>query len=303
MKGLIFDIRRFSTHDGNGLRTNIFFKGCPLRCVWCQNPEGIAPGAAPIYFSNTCIGCGTCVKLSRKGGIFLEDGNIRLCRDRPEPWESIIDACPTGALAMDAREYTVAELVQEAEKDAVFYRDSGGVTISGGEPLMQGKFAAKLLEALHRAGYHTAIETSLYTSQETVERVLPHLDQIFADLKVFDEEEHRRCTGVTNACIRRNIALILRSPRRDQVTIRTPLIPGYTTSEQNLAAIAEFLSGLYPDVKYELLNYNPLAEAKYHLVDRQYCFTENPNLYNQAQMLHFGEIVKAHGIRNLILEI
>ena len=301
--GRIFDIRRFSTHDGNGLRTNIFFKGCPLRCAWCQNPEGISPGAAPVHFPNKCIGCGTCLKLAKKGGVHLEDGKIRLCRDQIESWEAIIDACPTGALAMDSREYTVGELAHEAEKDAVFYRSGGGVTISGGEPLMQGEFAAGLLEALHGKGFHTAIETSLYTSPETVLRVLPHLDQIFADLKVFDAEQHRRCTGVTNERILHNIELLLRSPSRERVTIRTPLIPGFTTGEGNLAAIAKFLSELYPEVKYELLNYNPLAEAKYHLVDREYCFTENPKLYTKAQMLAFGDIVKAHGIRNLILEI
>lgn len=301
--GRIFDIRRFSTHDGNGLRTNIFFKGCPLRCAWCQNPEGIAPGAAPVHFPNKCIGCGTCLKLAKKGGVYLEEGKIRLCRDQAEPWEAIIDACPTGALAMDSREYTVGELVHEAEKDAVFYRSGGGVTISGGEPLMQGEFAAGLLEALHGKGFHTAIETSLYASPETVLRVLPHLDQIFADLKVFDAEQHRRCTGVTNGRILHNIEFLLRSPGRERVTIRTPLIPGFTTEEENLAAIAKFLSDLYPEVKYELLNYNPLAEAKYHLVGREYCFTENPKLYTKSQMLAFGEIVKAHGIRNLILEI
>ncbi len=302
-RGRIFDIRRFSTHDGSGLRTNIFFKGCPLRCVWCQNPEGLAPGAAPIHFANRCIGCGACLERSQRGGVYLEDGKIRLCRDQNEPWESMIDACPTGAIAMDSREYSVAELVQEAEKDAVFYRDSGGVTLSGGEPLMQGGFAAELLEALQGKGFHTAIETSLYAPPETVERVLPHLDQIFADLKVFDSEQHQRCTGVPNTRILQNLALLLQSPVRERATIRTPLIPGYTTSEENLAAIAGFLSGLYPDVKYELLNYNPLAEAKYHLVDREYCFTENPKLYTKSEMQHFGEIVQAHGIRNLVLEI
>ena len=151
-KGIIFDIRRFSTHDGTGIRTNIFFKGCPLRCVWCQNPEGLAAGIRPIWFESKCMHCGSCLAMARHGGVRLDAGRIRLDSDRAEDWDAIVDECPTGAIAMDAREYTVSEIVQEAKKDMPFFRKEGGVTISGGEPFMQATFARDLLHALHAGG-------------------------------------------------------------------------------------------------------------------------------------------------------
>lgn len=301
--GTIFDIKRFATHDGSGLRTTIFFKGCPLRCVWCQNPEGLEKEPGPVYFANKCIGCGTCLKTCTGEGVTADERGIHVHKDREDDWDRIIYNCPTGAIAMDARTCTVQELVREAQKDCVFYRrGSGGVTISGGEPLMQADFAAGLLAELKKLGIHTAIETSLFASREALGKVLPHLDQIYGDMKLADAGEHEAFTGVSNECIRKNMEYLLTSSKREQVIVRTPLIPGHTATKHNLAAVAEFLSGIYPQVRYELLNYNPLAEAKYHLVGREYCFQENPRLYTRAQMLEFGEIVKEHGIRNLIME-
>ena len=302
--GLVFDIRRFSTHDGTGIRTNIFFKDCPLRCVWCQNPEGLEGKARPVYFEGKCIRCGTCLSKSERGGVYLTpEKKIRLRRERDDNWDAIIDNCPTGAISMDARYYTVEQLVAEAERDRAFYRNNGGVTVSGGEPLMQGKFVAGLLAALQSRGIHTAIETSLMAPTAVLEECAEHLNLIYADMKLFDAEEHRRFTKVDNRQIRGNIQWLLTSKHRDKVIIRTPVIPTMTATEHNLAAIAEFLSGCYTDVRYELLNYNPLAEAKYHLVEMEYCFKENPKMYRREEMLRFGEIVRAHGIRNLIVEM
>ncbi len=302
--GTIFDIKRFATHDGSGLRTTIFFKGCPLRCVWCQNPEGLEKEPAPVYFANKCIGCGTCLKICTNEGMTAEKSGIQIHKDRKEDWETIIYNCPAKAVAMDARVCTVEELIREVQKDRVFYRrGSGGVTLSGGEPLMQAEFAAELLAALKELGIHTAIETSLSASLETLKKVLPYLDQIYADMKLADAREHMACTGNTNQHIRENMEYLLTSPGWNRVIVRTPLIPSYTATSRNLAAIAKFLSGICPEVHYELLNYNPLAEAKYYLVGKKYCFEENPKLYTREQMRKFGTIVREHGIRNLIMEI
>ena len=303
IKGNVFDIRRFSTHDGGGIRTTVFLKGCPLKCVWCQNPEGLSFQSKPMYFSGKCIHCGTCLRLARQGGVFEENGEIRLNRDVNDDWDAIIDACPSGAIVMDSRTYEPEELVEELLKDEVFFRNGGGVTLSGGEPLGQPEFAIKVLKLLHGAGIHTAIETALDVSSEYVKEALPYLDLIYADMKIADERQHKRYTGVSNVRIKQNLTCILTSSHREKAVIRTPLIPGHTATEENLGEIASFLSGLYPEVKYELLNYNPLAEAKYHLVGRTYCFQENPKLYTKAQMEAFGEIVKANGIKNLIMEI
>lgn len=302
MKGKIFDIRRFSIHDGSGIRTTVFLKGCPLRCVWCQNPEGISAQMQPLYFSNKCIHCGTCLKLSKNGGVYQENGEIHLRRDRADDWNTIAEECPSQAIVMDSRICEAEELAEELLKDRAFFRGGGGVTLSGGEPLMQGEFAVELLRLLHEKGIHTAVETALNVSSWIVKEALPYLDLIYADMKIADEEKHKRYAGASNVLIKQNLEYILTSRYREKTIIRTPLIPGYTATEKNLAAIASFLSGLYPEVRYELLNYNPLAEAKYHLVGRNYCFEENPRLYTGEQMEAFGEIVKENGINNLIIE-
>ncbi|MEE1312159.1 MAG: glycyl-radical enzyme activating protein [Lachnospiraceae bacterium] len=303
MKGTIFDIRRFSTHDGEGLRTTIFMKGCPLRCVWCQNPEGIPVEIYPMHFSNQCVGCKTCLKVCKFNGIWEENGKIHIDRNAREDWAAISDACPAEAIVLDGKVWNAEDVLKEVKKDKVFFRHGGGVTISGGEPLMQADFVVEIFQKLKEEGIHTAIETSLGVSKEAVEKVVPYVDQIFADMKLETEELHKKYTGVSNVQIKKNLTFLLTSPYKEKVTIRTPLIPEHTATEENLSGIAEYISGLYPEVKYELLNYNPLAEAKYHLVERSYCFEENPKLYTKEQMIAFGEIVKAHGIKRLIMEL
>lgn len=305
MKAVVFDIRRFSTHDGKGLRTNVFLKGCPLRCVWCQNPEGLEPAPRPVWFATACMGCRTCVACCKHGGVQAGESGLVIDPRASEDWDYLVDECPTGALRMDARVMSVDEVVAEAEKDRIFYRSDGGVTLSGGEPLMQAEFCSELLKALKERGIHTAIETSLFAAPEQVKRVLPLVDQIFCDCKLADQEKHKRFTGVSNKLILQNLAWLLESPLRSRVTVRTPLIPTMTATDENLGAIAQMLCGLYPQVRYELLNYNPLAAAKYRDTERSYCFTdaENPQLYTKDQMRRFGEVVTKNGISNLVLEL
>ena len=304
LTGLIFEMRRFSTHDGKGIRTTIFFKGCPLQCVWCQNPEGLDAVPRPIYFPSKCIHCGICCQHSQHGGVYEEAGQIHLRPEREERWEEIIAECPTGAIRMDSKFYTVEELINEIEKDRVFYRCGGGVSLSGGEPLMQPEFAEAFLKRLKEMGLHTAIETALLVPLQSVQMAVPYLDQIFSDLKIMDPEDHIKFTKASNEQIKKNLMRLLTSENQDRVVVRTPLIPQMTATEKNLASIAEFLSSMYPEVHYELLNYNPLAAAKYHLVEREYCFEENnPEMYTKEEMAFFGDVVRAHGIKNLILEI
>lgn len=304
MKGLVFDIRRFSTHDGAGVRTNVFLKGCPLRCAWCQNPEGLEMRRRPAWFSGRCMGCGTCAALATRGGARLVDGRVVLAPEAPEDWELLVDECPCGALRFDARWMDVEEVVREAEKDRVFYRQGGGVTLSGGEPLMQGDFACALLEALRERGIHTAIETSLSVGEGVVRRALPLVDQIFCDVKLADSARHRELTGAGNERVLANVRWLLASDLRERACVRTPLIPGHTATDENVAAIAALLAGLYPEVRYELLNYNPLAEAKYRDLDRDYCFDEheNPPLYTQEHMRHFVDVARGAGCKNAFFE-
>ncbi|MBY4797215.1 glycyl-radical enzyme activating protein [Collinsella sp. AGMB00827] len=304
MKGVVFDIRRFSTHDGSGLRTSVFLKGCPLRCVWCQNPEGLDPHPSPVWFAEPCIGCGTCIALSASGGVRVSGHGIALDPHADEAWDALMHACPTGALRWDSQSIEASELADELERDRVFFRDQGGVTLSGGEPLMQADFAAELLGILRARGIHTAIETSLAAPSAKVQRVLPLVDEIFCDYKLADDELHRRLVGASNQQILKNLSWLLHSSLRDRVTVRTPLIPTMTATEENLAAIGSDLVALYPNVRVELLNYNPLAAAKYRDGQRSYCFSdeENPQLYSKEAMHAFGEVMKDAGVRNLIIE-
>lgn len=303
LKARIFDIRRFSTHDGNGIRTTVFFKGCPLSCVWCHNPEGINPKQRVMYFSNHCIGCGNCLRLAKNGGVTLAPtSTIRLDVTKDEDWNSIVDACPSGAMAWDSSWMPVEDVLEQVLKDLPFYRYGGGVTLSGGEPLMQPAFALELLKALKHRGIHTAIETSLFAPSSVLEEILPYLDFVYADCKLFDGEEHQRYTGVPNELIKENLRILLNTKHGENVTIRTPMIPQITATAENIAAISRFLSGINPGVTYELLNYNPLAEAKYHLLDKEYYAKENPGRYSSQDMEAFAQIARNHGIQQVIIE-
>ena len=213
-----------------------------------------------------------------------------------------MEVCPSGALVWDAREVEFEELLQEVLRDEPFFRHGGGVTLSGGEPLLQPEFAAKLLEHLQQRGIHTAIETALYVPAYALLRVQPYLNQIFADLKLFDSEQHKKYTGVNNGRIKQNLRMLLESAHRKCVTVRTPMIPGITATEENIVSISRFISGIYRDVSYELLNYNPLAAAKYHLVDRTYCFEENPPRFTEEEMQHFASLARENGVLNVQID-
>lgn len=302
LNGTIFDVRRFATHDGDGIRTTIFFKGCPLVCAWCHNPEGISTKRRPLYFDKKCIHCGSCAKVSKCGGVKFEDGKIILDHRQNDVWNEIIEICPTGAVAWDSRQVELYELFSEVMSDAPFFKYGGGVTLSGGEPLLQANFAAALLKLLREKNIHTAIETALLVPTENLGKVLPHLSHVFADCKIFDEQQHIRATKISNKLIKKNLEYLLTSDRKNSVTIRTPMIPEYTATAENVATIAQFLFGIYQDVHYEILNYNPLASAKYHLVGREFCFRENPKRFSREQMNNFAQIARDNGVKNVSID-
>lgn len=298
-KALIFDIKRFAVHDGYGLRTTVFFKGCPLRCSWCQNPEGLSRRQRLVYFEKKCIHCRRCQQF---------DDYVIYSNDRPyfnyakSDYESLIKACPSGAIAYDSQFYSVEQLVDKIKEDEVFFKYGGGVTFSGGEPLMQGDFLVEVLKRCQEEGIHTTIETTLFASLDLIKRVLPYLDLIYVDLKEFDEKKHQEYTGVSSKIIKEHIQYILESEYKEKVIIRTPLIPSMTATDDNIRNIANYLFHLYSEVKYELLNYNPLASAKYELVDLQYGVDKHYQMFNKKQMQHFYDIVYQTGLKNLIIE-
>lgn len=303
MEGKVFDIRRFSTHDGDGIRTTVFLKGCPLSCVWCQNPEGISLKRRPMYFQNRCIHCRTCAEECVNGGVKCQGDMITLDIDAQEDWEHLTDICPSGALQMDSKVYSVREVMEEIRKDMVFYRHGGGITLSGGEPLLQWEFCLEILKQCKKEGIHTAIETSLFAGQDVLEKLLPYLDLIFADFKIADDKNHMKYAGVSNQKIKENLKYLLQSEKRDRVIVRTPMIPGLTAIRDNIVDIAGYISSIYPNVSYEILNYNPLAEAKYHLINKEFCFEENPKMYKEEQMREFETWARQGGVSRVIMEV
>lgn len=301
-KALVFDIKRFAVHDGSGIRTTVFFKGCPLRCKWCQNPEGLSPKRRPIYFENNCIHCHKCELFALENQITYENNRPYFNLAYDGDFENLVRMCPGSAIRYDSEAYDVEALVEKIKEDNVFFREDGGVTFSGGEPLMQGEFLVELLKRCKAEGIHTAIETTMFAPLDLIKKVLPYLDLIYIDLKVFDETRHEELTGVSSQMIKKHIQYILESEHKNKVIIRTPLIPSMTAFHDNIRDISNFLVSIYPEVRYELLNYNPLASAKYALVDLEYGVDQQYKMFNQTQMQHFYHIVYAAGLKNLIIE-
>ena len=257
----IVDLKRNSLDDGPGIRTLIFFKGCPLRCVWCHNPETKHTYEELMFDAKVCISCGDCAASCKEHAIDLSDPR-RIDRQACTRCMDCVDVCPSGALKRAGRLYTVDALYSEIMKDEPFYRySSGGVTFSGGEPAVYIHFISELSRKLKSAGIHLNIETcGLYNHALFDNLVLPYLDMIFFDIKFIDPVLHKQYTGSTNDIIMKNF-LSLHSKNNIPLIPRVPLIPGITATEQNLASIAAFLSG-HGIKKVELLAYNPLWTDK-----------------------------------------
>ena len=260
-KGLIFDIQRFSLHDGPGIRTTVFLKGCSLRCFWCQNPEGLLPAPELQFTKSFCIECGTCFTVCPNHAHLRIDGQHVIDRDACRLCGKCVEACPSGALSFTRKEMSVDEVMTVVRRDAPYYATSGGgMTLSGGEPFSQPEFARELLQAGKAAGYHTTVDTALNVPWASIEAVLPHLDLVLADVKHMNPDRHREVAGDTNAVILENFNRL--TERGVPVIVRVPVIPTVNATAEEIGAIAAFVAGR-PNVQYlELLPYHRLGEAK-----------------------------------------
>jgi pyruvate formate lyase activating enzyme len=262
MKALIGNIVRGTRHDGPGIRTTVFFKGCPLNCPWCHNPELIASGPEILFYPDRCIGCGDCAHACTLDAISREASGTSINRRRCTGCGDCALICPTQTLELVGRFYDLDELLDILLRDQVYYTSSGGgVTFSGGEPTLQMDFLMELLRRLHKEGIHTVLETNGYFSMtEFNEKCLHHLDLIYFDLKFLDSNQHKKITGKSNKRIWANLADIHR--RRPEVVIsRVPVIPGYTATKRNLVQIAARLKEM--GIRhYTLLPYHPFGLSK-----------------------------------------
>ena len=294
MTGTVFNTQKFSIHDGTGIRTLIFMKGCPLRCIWCSNPESQRTGPEVMFVRSKCTGCGKCAALCREAAV--DDVTFDIDRSRCVKCGLCTSKCYAGAKKMTGRQVTVREMMELIEKDRIFYTNSGGgVTVGGGEPAMQHRFVEELLKACRESHIHTAIETCGYGRWQDICGMFDNADQIFFDLKAIDPELHRRLTGVSNELILHNAEQA--AVRGKDVIFRIPLIPGCNDSLTNIEETGIFVGGLSGNgrnVSIEILPYHDLGRDKYRWLDMDYGL-EDTGKPDATQVEELKTILKDHG--------
>ena len=274
--GFVFDVQGFSVHDGPGCRTLIFFNGCTLNCSWCSNPEGIPVKPPLMYYYSRCIGCGNCAESCPHKAIRLTDGKPGIDRLICSSCETknCIETCYTDALQSGGHEITVSMLMKQIRRDRQFWGRDGGITLTGGEPLLQIDFAAAILSACHEACIHTAIETCGNIPWKNFQRIIPFTDWIFFDLKHFNKTEHKKAINASNALILENARRLAREfPGR--LIFRMPLVPGFNDSPENLNSIISFLRETGKN-EINILPLHHLGREKYRLLGKSYSAESNP---------------------------
>lgn len=267
MKGLITNIQRFSLHDGPGIRTTIFFQGCPLSCIWCHNPETISDHKCIIYDRKKCIDCNNCIDACAER-CFSNTSNSRFNSKNCNQCGECIDICETGALYWSSRWYDLELILNIVEKDRVYYSQSnGGITLSGGEPFAQFEFCYDLSKALKGKGFHVAMDTSGYVSWRLIEKILPFVDLFLFDLKVFDEANHKKLTGKSNRLIIENFNKLCTTSSK-KITVRVPMIADCFDSEENIQKIKNLVLNSSSGVKIEFIPHNKFHKEKYRMIGK-----------------------------------
>ena len=280
IQGLVFNIQHFSMHDGPGIRTLVFFKGCPLRCRWCSNPESQSRVKELGYDREKCLRCGTCLSVCTRGALTLSEHGLSIDRSRCHIDRALcVQRCPAEALRVYGKTMTVGEVLDEAEKEAPFYRSHGGITLSGGEPLMQGEFALALLRGAGRRRLRTAMETCALADRELFLEAASLLDYLMVDIKLMDNDRHREATGRPVQDILDNLRAVRRAYPSLPLHVRTPVVPGFNDNMEDILAIASFAAGIGA-ARYELLPYHRLGLQKYGYLERTYPLSEDLVLDN-----------------------
>ena len=296
-RGIVFNIQRFSIHDGPGIRTTVFLKGCPLHCPWCQNPESIRLLPEIITRDIKCIRCGKCVDICSQGAIFIREEGRVIEWEKCNYCLKCAEVCPSRSIEVSGEYKSVDEVIEEVVKDSNFYRRSGGgMTISGGEPLVQWRFTLALFEKAKQKGLHTALDTTGYANWEVLDEVLNYTSLVLYDLKHMDSARHKKVTGVSNEGILENLEKTVKKPGL-KVWIRRPIILDFNDSEDELEELCRFVLTLGPAVeKISLLPFHKFAELKYTAVGKVYPYQDTP-LLSDERVEEFRKLVESHGLK------
>lgn len=293
IKGVIFNIQKFSLHDGPGIRTIVFFKGCHMSCLWCSNPESQEVAPQIMFNKNLCTKCGRCQSVCENLAIDM-NSSYRIDKSKCIKCKKCVESCLNGALVLEGKEQRVEDIIKELKKDSVHYRRSnGGITLSGGEALLQPDFAAELLKECKSYGWHTAIETAMHVNSEAVKKVIPYIDLAMIDIKSMNNEMHKKFTGVGNNIILENIKLS--DELSKEIIIRVPIIEGFNADLKSIREIVQFSKSLTKLKRIDLLPYHNYGESKYEASGKEYLLRESKTP-SEDKMKTLKSLVNSMGI-------
>lgn len=273
MEGCIFNIMKYSIHDGPGIRTTVFMKGCPLKCWWCHNPESQQLKPQIARFPDRCISCGKCADVCTAGAIMIDDKKMKVDMAKCISCGKCAEVCYAGAMEMAGKTMTAAEVVKEVDKDSIFYEGSGGgVTFSGGEPFMQPEFLKEMLKSCKKKGIHTTVDTCGFVKKDILMEFSEFIDLFLYDLKTMDDSKHKKYTGVSNQLILDNLRELTQLGKR--IFIRIPIIPGINDDDENLEATGKFMSTLNGIEQINILPYHNIAMEKYKRLGKEYSMAD-----------------------------
>lgn len=293
----IFDIQRFSYHDGPGIRTVVFLKGCNMRCLWCQNPESQSPAPEIFYFEHLCIGCGKCLQVCPHGCHRIENGQKIFVQEKCTACGRCAELCYAGALQLAGGEVEIEDILRIVRRDIPFYEISrGGVTLSGGEPFLQAEASLKLLQACKEEGIHTAVETAGNVEWAVIERCLPYIDCLMYDLKTLDERRHQEMCGTTNKRIIQNLQRL--NGKNIELIVRIPVIPGFNDDEEMIRDIAKAVKKISNLQYVELLPFHKLGINKYRALGLRYQ-AEDWKEPGKEQMEALRAVLASEGVKTM----
>ncbi len=306
--GRIYNIQRLSTHDGPGLRTTVFLKGCPLKCSWCHNPESWSGEFELGWNYRKCIACNSCIEACSLKAISRKDNKITINRSKCNLCKKCIEECPAQAMVGYGKDISPEKLFMEITKDKEYFLNSGGgVTISGGEPLMQQEFTKAVLRRCREQGIATAVDTSCYGDSEKLLGLMEYTDIILIDIKLLHSPLHKKFTGVDNGLILKNILCIkdyVEQGNPLKIYIRTPVVDGCTSGDENILAIGKFIKDNLENIidKWELILFHNMCQVKYEELDREWVHKKTP-LMDKAQLEHLKELTRMTGIADSKISI